>query len=191
MSTPGFALPRRRSPLLGLMVEVFSDRNWRLRREQWDGGPGIVAHDAAGRPVTVDHIRVTHLDRAPEIAAALGEGPVIERSRRHLIGGQPVQLATSWYPAWDNEAAEALGRDGTGPGGAPARMTGAGLGVEWSREAVTARLARRGERHQLELPGLSVVQQVVRHGNAADGRVVEVSQMTMAPGWTLIYEIRS
>jgi GntR family transcriptional regulator len=183
-------LPRRRFPLLGL-VEVFSDRNWRLRREQWDGGPGIVAHDAAGRRETVDHIRVTRLEQAPEIAAALGEGPVIERARRHLIGGTPVQLAVSWYPVEGNPAAGALGQAGTGPGGAPARLAEAGLApVRW-REAVTGRLARRGERYELELPGLSAVVQVVRHGSTAGGRVVEVTRMTMAPGYTLVYEIDS
>jgi GntR family transcriptional regulator len=183
-------VPRRRSPLLGL-VEIFSSRNWRLRREQWEGGPGVVAHDAAGRAQSVDHIRVRHLQRAPEVAAALGEGPVIERSRRHLIGGQPVQLAVSWYPADGNPAADALMAGDTGPGGAPARLDEAGLAPERWREAVTARLARRGERDELLLPGLSAVVQVVRHGTAADGRVVEVSQMTMAPGYTLIYELRS
>jgi GntR family transcriptional regulator len=183
-------VPRRGFPLLGLM-EVFSSRNWRLRREQWDGGPGIVAHDAAGRAGTVDHIRVTRLGQAQEIAAALGDGPVIERARRHLIGGQPVQLAVSWYPAEGNPAVAALGQDDTGPGGAPARLAEAGLApVRW-REAVTARLARRGERYELGLPGLSVVVQVVRHGSAAGGRVVEVSRITMAPGYTLVYEIGS
>jgi GntR family transcriptional regulator len=185
-----FPLPRRRSSLLGL-VEIFSVRGWRLRREQWDGGPGIVAHDAAGMAVSVDHVQVTRLEDAPEIAAALGGGPVIERARRHLIGGEPVQLAVSWYPVEGNPAAGALGQADTGPGGAPARLAEAGLApVRW-REAVTGRLARRGERYELDLPGLSVVVQVARHGSTADGRVVEVTRMTMAPGWTLVYEIDS
>jgi GntR family transcriptional regulator len=183
-------VPRRRSPLLGL-VEIFSSRNWRLRREQWDGGPGIVAHDGADMAVSVDHIQVTRLERAPEIAAPLGEGPVIERSRRHLIGGQPVQLAVSWYPAEGNPAADALMADDTGPGGAPARLAEAGIAPGRWREAVTARLARRGERDELLLPGLSAVVQVVRHGTAEDGRVVEVTRAVMAPGYTLIYEIKS
>jgi len=178
-------LPRRRWPWTAL-TEIWSERNWRLRRHQWDGGPGVQAHDAAGRQWATDHLRISRLETPPEIAAALGDGPVVERSRRHLIGGQPVMLSASWYP----DLAALLEED-TGPGGAPARLAEAGLApVRW-REAVTARLANRGERYQLGMPGMSVVQVVLRHGSAADGRVVEVTQMRMAPGYTLVYEIGS
>jgi GntR family transcriptional regulator len=189
--TTGFVTLRRSRPWRPFLP-IIRHGQARLKRSQWQQGPGIQAADAAGREYTVDHIAVRHLPAPPEVAAEFGPVPVIERVRRYSHKGVPVMFAASWYPV-EYAAGTAVGHEDTGPGGAPARLAERGFVLTHAREAVTARLPTDAEAAELELTGQAQpVFQIMRHSADQGGRLVEVSKMILhAAQYTLLYDIEA
>jgi GntR family transcriptional regulator len=126
------------------------------------------------------------------VTAALGlapNQPVLTRSRRFLVDGRPVQLATSYLPL-DIVGGTRIAYTDVGPGGTYARL--AELGHEPVRftERLTARAPRPEEVDRLELTSSvgALVIEIIREAYTAADRCVEVNHMILdATAYVLEY----
>lgn len=154
----------------------------RVAARQWRGGKSIWERDDDGRALSVDSLQVTAEADAPaDVAVLLGddfEGPVTVRSRRFVVAGQPVMVATSYIPSVFSRGT-AVEADDTGPGGVYARLAEAGHGPVAFREDVRARMPSPTEVEALALPAGTPVFEVTRTAAANDGVPVEVNRMVM------------
>ncbi|MET8524595.1 UTRA domain-containing protein [Micromonospora sp. NPDC005172] len=127
---------------------------------------------------------VSEIVPAAELAYALhldADAPVIQRRRMMLLDGQPVELATSLYPA-------TIARD-TGlaelrkiRGGAVTLLAELGYRPRRVSEDVYTRRATEVERSLLQLREDDWVLGLTRVLSTDDGLPVELSVMTMTPG---------
>jgi GntR family transcriptional regulator len=166
-----FRLYRRRSPA-------------RLAESGWRAGRSVWQSDDARRDTSVDGIEVAVVDAPDHVAAALelrdGDRALVRR-RRYLVDDVPVQVATSYYPeplVGGTRIAEA----DTGDGGVYARLAELGHKPVNFREELRARMPRDAE--------TKIV--VVRTAYTAEGRAVEVNEMTLdASSYILEYTFSS
>ncbi|MDX3849397.1 GntR family transcriptional regulator [Streptomyces sp. AK02-01A] len=153
----------------------------RLSRERWGAGRSIWSADIEDRTLVVDQVSVTE-EAAPErIARVLGIAPgdaVCVRNRRFVLDGKPVLLAASFLPA-DLVAGSAISREDTGPGGTYARLGELGFRPVHFREEIRSRMPSQDEARRLSLATGTPVMLVCRTAFAAEGRPVEVNEMTL------------
>lgn len=166
----------------------------RVAREQWGSGRSIWDADLAGRHLDVDHVHVGE-DEAPGGVAAVLElsddARVLRRSRRYVLDGKPVLLASSYLPL-TLVADSAITEKDPGPGGIYARLAELGHEPVHFREEVRARMPIPDEAEELRLETGTPVLLVARTAFRADGRAVEVNHMTMdAASYVLEYEFDS
>lgn len=153
----------------------------RLARQHWGAGKAIQDADTGIRPRAVDVI-VGETPAPVSIADALGVepgAPVLYRSRRFVVDGRPVQLATSYLPL--DFADTRLAYTDVGPGGTYARLAELGQAPARFTETITARAPMPDEVERLDL-GTSlgaVVFEITRQAYTEAGRCIEVNRMVL------------
>ncbi|MFJ1751158.1 GntR family transcriptional regulator [Streptomyces sp. NPDC088116] len=161
----------------------------RLARDQWGGGKSIWSADEE-RPVTID-VRVETVAAPAHISRMLGlaqDEMACARSRRFVLDERPVMLATSYLPSTLVEGS-AITRVDTGEGGTYARLSELGYAPVHFREEIRSRLPTAAEAMGLSMPVERPVFKLCRTAFAADGRVVEVNEMTLdSASYVLDYE---
>ncbi|MFI1282779.1 GntR family transcriptional regulator [Streptomyces sp. NPDC020858] len=153
----------------------------RLAHEQWGSGRSIWSADSEDRELVVDQIEVREEETNSRISDALGVPAgtqVWARSRRFVLDGKPVLVATSYLPA-DVVGDSAITQADTGPGGTYARLAELGHAPLHFREEIRSRMPSAGEAERLALSMGTPVIQIVRTAFAEGGRAVEVNDMTL------------
>ncbi|MYT90057.1 UTRA domain-containing protein [Streptomyces sp. SID8359] len=153
----------------------------RLARSQWGEGRSVWSVDTEDRTLVVDRVRVAEQGAPEHVARVLGVeegGPVCVRSRRFVLDGKPVLLATSYLPA-GLVAGSAVTQEDTGPGGTYARLAELGSEPVHFREEIRSRMPTAAEAEQLKLPTGTPVMLVCRTAFTAEGRAVEVNEMIL------------
>ncbi|WP_326588478.1 GntR family transcriptional regulator [Streptomyces sp. NBC_01294] len=153
----------------------------RLAHEQWGSGRSIWSADSEDRELVVDQIEVREEETNSRISDALGipaGTQVWARSRRFVLDGKPVLVATSYLPA-DVVGDSAITQADTGPGGTYARLAELGHAPLHFREEIRSRMPSAGEAERLALSMGTPVIQIVRTAFAEGGRAVEVNEMTL------------
>jgi len=165
----------------------------RLSRAEREKSGGTFMADAAvtnSRPDTETTIVIEPADA--ETASLLGveEGTsVLQRRRRMLLDGRPVQLATSYLPG-DLARNTPIEQRDTGPGGIYARLEDLGHTLSRFVEVVATRMPLPAEADALQLPPGTPVLVVTRTAYDTDDRPVEINRMTMAGHlYELAYDI--
>ncbi|MGR3935227.1 GntR family transcriptional regulator [Streptomyces sp. BRA346] len=153
----------------------------RLARGQWGSGKTIWLADDNRAP-DVDQITVLQ-DMAPpqHIGDVLELAPgetVCVRSRRYVMEGRPVMVAESYLPQ-ALVAGSPITQADTGPGGIYARLADLGHAPARFREEIRVRMPSGEEAARLAIPSERSVIKVARTALDADGRAVEVNEMTM------------
>ena len=167
----------------------------RLSAQHWGAGQAIQNHDTGTRPRTVDVV-VSETPAPDYVATALGVQPgeaVLSRSRRFLVEGRPVQLATSYLPL-DIVGGTRVAYTDVGPGGTYARLAELDYAPVRFTERLTARAPRPEEVERLELESSvgALVVEIVRYAYTEAGRCVEVNRMTLdATAYELEYHFTS
>jgi GntR family transcriptional regulator len=163
----------------------------RFARRHRDAGKGafIAEADGLGRP-SVDEIEVTEApppDRIRELLDLTGRTRTVIRSRRYLLDGQPVELATSYVPSEIARGTKIADAD-TGPGGIYARLEEMGHRLKEFVEEVSVRMPTPDERRRLQLGTGVPVMIVLRTAYDTDSRPVEVTHTVKAgPSYVLEY----
>jgi GntR family transcriptional regulator len=166
-----FRLYRRRSPA-------------RLAESGWGTGRSIWQSDDAERQTSVDSIEIATVDAPDHVAGVLGLAngdKTLIRRRRYLVDDAPVQLATSYYPE-RLVRGSAVAEAATGTGGVYARLAELGHRPVNFREELRVRMPRDSEAKLLELAQGTPVILVARTAFTAEGRAVEVNEMTLDSG---------
>ncbi|WP_131787260.1 GntR family transcriptional regulator [Protofrankia symbiont of Coriaria ruscifolia] len=115
-----------------------------------------------------------------EVADAFGidAGTIVTwRRRLLLLDGQPVQIATSYYPPHVAEAVPELGRPERLPMMAPALLARAGWSITSSQDRVLARHPLTDEAETLGLTSADPVVETLRTCRTGGGEVVDVTVM--------------
>jgi GntR family transcriptional regulator len=158
--------------------------NARLSKEVWGAGTSMWSVDVRDAKPQVADPKIERLEASPRIAEALGVqrgDPVILRRRHYVLNDKPVLMADSYIPA-DLAEGTAITQEDTGAGGIYARLNDIGHGPVRFKEEVRARMPYRSEASLLRLdPGTPVIC-VVRSAFDADGRTVEINEMTLDGG---------
>jgi GntR family transcriptional regulator len=167
-----------------------SDRFARKHREAGQAAFLAEAEKAGVRP-TVDQIRVEVVEPSAAVRERLrvadGER-VVERSRRYLADGRPIETAVSSLPLTVAEGTPIM-EPNPGPGGIYARLEEGGHPLDRFVEEVTARMPTNDERRRLELPDGVPVLVVVRTAFDVNGLPVEVCDtVKAAPAYVLEYD---
>ncbi|MEW1548006.1 GntR family transcriptional regulator [Streptomyces tsukubensis] len=153
----------------------------RVARAEWGSGRSVWDGDIEDRHLTVDEI-VVREEPAPErIAAVLGLDagePVCVRSRRYVLDGKPVLLATSYLPGALVAGSPVTWPD-PGPGGIYARLAELGHAPARFREEVRARMPSQEEAGRLGLGSGVPVVLVCRTAYTEPARAVEVNEMVL------------
>ncbi|RPF40350.1 GntR family transcriptional regulator [Streptomyces sp. Ag109_G2-6] len=153
----------------------------RLAQEQWGSGRSIWSADTDDRELLVDQIDVHEQQADDRVAEALGitsGDQVWARSRRFVLDGKPVLIATSYLPS-TLVADSAITRTDPGPGGIYARLTDLGYAPVHFREEIRCRMPSADEADRLSLTLGTPVIQIVRTAFAEGGRPVEVNDTTL------------
>jgi len=168
-----------------------SDRFARSHRQK--GRAAFLAEsEGTGRTPSVDQLTVSESLPDPEIAERLGvnrRARAVVRSRRYLLDGQPVEVATSYVPARIARGTKIAEPD-SGPGGIYARLEELGHTLARFTEDIAARMPTAEEARALQLPAGVPVIHLVRTAYDTEGRAVEVCDTVMAgPSYLLSYEL--
>ncbi|MCF2127456.1 GntR family transcriptional regulator [Strepomyces sp. STD 3.1] len=163
----------------------------RLAREQWGNGRSVWSADVEDRALEVDRITVSEEAPPERVGGVLNladEDSACVRRRRFVLDNKPVLLATSYLPM-SGVAGSRITEEDTGPGGAYARLAELGHEPVHFREEIRSRMPSKDEAAQLEIsPGTPVVL-ICRTAFTADGRAVEVNEMTLdAASYVLEYD---
>lgn len=153
----------------------------RLAHEQWGSGRSIWSADTEDRELVVDQIEVREEEANDRISGALAlptGARAWVRSRRFVLEGKPVLLATSFLPS-DIVADSAVTQVDTGPGGTYARLAELGHEPVHFREEIRCRMPSADEAERLSLAMGTPVIRIVRTAFAEGGRAVEVNEMTL------------
>lgn len=151
----------------------------RLSRVEREAGRGTFMSDAqlgGWTPRTDVDIRTE--SASDEVAGALGiepGAPVLVRDRLMYADDEPVQLATSRFPA-ELTANTAIEQENTGPGGVYARLEEAGHRLERFEESVRIGAASEHEAAQLAIPVGAPIFRITRLAYT-DDRAVEINQI--------------
>lgn len=177
---------RSRPPVRRLAADRFA------RRHRDAGRAAFLAEaEGLGRP-EVDQIEIREgqpPERVRELLGLTRRNRVAMRSRRYLLDGHPVELATSYVPATIARGTKITEID-TGPGGIYARLEELGHTLSEFIEEVSVRMPTPEERRRLHLgPGVPVMT-VLRSAYTIDGRAVEVCDTVKAgPSYVLEYRV--
>jgi GntR family transcriptional regulator len=153
----------------------------RLSARGWGSGQSIWSAEAESRDLSVDQLEVrrtappAHIRILLDLPDAPDDG-VVARSRRYVLDGKPVLLSVSYLPA-GLAAGTMMEYQDPGPGGIYARLRETGHAPARFREDLRARMPEPAEAGRLGLPPGTPVVDIVRTACAADGQVVEVSEM--------------
>ncbi|MEU8550515.1 GntR family transcriptional regulator [Streptomyces roseoverticillatus] len=166
----------------------------RLGRAHWGSGKAIWEADDDRAP-DVDQAIVTQGVVPPQhIAHVLGLGAddlVCVRSRRYVVEGRPVMLAASYLPQALVEGS-AIAEANPGPGGIYARLADLGYAPTHFREEIRVRTPSGEEATRLSIPADRAVIKLARTAFDAEGRAVEVNEMTMDSAvYVLDYEFEA
>ncbi|GGV51310.1 GntR family transcriptional regulator [Streptomyces spectabilis] len=153
----------------------------RLSRNQWGSGTSVWAADDHRAP-DVDQITVAEGVAPPpyirDVLELTAGETVCVRTRRYIMEGRPVMLSASYLPqhlVTDSPITQA----DTGPGGIYARLADLGHAPAHFREEIRVRMPSADEAAQLAIPADRTVIKLVRTAFDADGRAVEINEMTM------------
>jgi GntR family transcriptional regulator len=182
LQAEGLAEPRKGS---GVFVREFRPLRRhgieRLAESNWGAGRSVWSTDIGDRQLVVDQVTVTRSAAPERIAAVLGTEPGAEacvRSRRFVLDGKPILVAVSYLPA-DVVAGSAITEPDSGPGGVYARLAELGRKPVRFREEIRSRMPSGDEAERLSLMvGVPVIL-ICRTAFSADGRAVEVNEMTL------------
>jgi GntR family transcriptional regulator len=166
----------------------------RLASGQWGSGKTIWSADDHRAP-DVDEITVSedvdppaHIREVLELAP--GETACV-RSRRYVMEGRPVTLAASYLPQ-ALVAGSPITQADTGPGGIYARLADLGHAPKRFREEIRVRLPTAEEASRLAIPTERAVIKLARTAFDAEGRAVEINEMTMdSAAYVLDYEFNA
>ena len=163
----------------------------RLARGLWGSGKTVWSADDQRAP-DVDQITVRENVVAPQhIADALELAPdetVCMRSRRYVMEGRPVMVAESYLPQLLVTGSPITQAD-TGPGGIYARLGDLGHAPVRFREEIRVRMPSAEEAARLAIPTDRTVIKLARTAFDAEGRAVEINEMTMdSAAYVLDYE---
>ncbi|ESQ01814.1 hypothetical protein B590_30063 (plasmid) [Streptomyces sp. PVA_94-07] len=173
--------------------QITRDARSRYRARATGGAHG--AYEAETRAQGKRPRAEVTVDRAPApapVAELLAtEDPVIIRARRMYADDSLVQLATTYIPADVADAAPAVAQLDTGQGGIITRMSEAGASFAQTEvtEDVTQVPASAEEAAALGVATGAPLLTITHVGRTVDGRVVEVTQHTLGPGWVLRYGV--
>lgn len=159
---------------------IRSRRIARLSREHWRAGASIFSADDS-RALTAESEVLGPVATPAAIAQVLQlqEGEqAFARSRRHIVEGRPVLLSTSYLPH-DLVAGTAIAETDTGAGGIYARLAELGAEPAHFREEVQVRMPSTEDSAALDLSADTPVIKICRTAYTADGRAVEVNEMTL------------
>ncbi|GAA1316256.1 GntR family transcriptional regulator (plasmid) [Streptomyces sp. NBC_00053] len=152
----------------------------RLAREQWKSGVSIFSADDE-RSLTAE-TELLGVITAPEpISRVLNldaDAEVFARFRRHIVDGRPVLLSTSYLPN-DLVAGSRITQNDTGPGGIYARLAELGAEPNHFREELRVRTPSAEDAKRLHLAVDTPVIKICRTAYTAQGRAVEVNEMTL------------
>ncbi|MGW8778767.1 GntR family transcriptional regulator [Streptomyces sp. NPDC055796] len=167
----------------------------RLSRSQWSSGASIWAADVNERPAEVVDIEIHETASAPQWvtrALRLEQGaPVLVRSRRYVVDGSPVQLATSYFAA-DPVRDTPITQSDPGPGGVYARLADLGMAPAAFTEELRARMPSSEEAELLDLLPATPVVEIHRTAMTAEGRPVELNHMLLDAGsYVMQYDFSS
>jgi GntR family transcriptional regulator len=179
----------------GVFVRIFRPLRrrgiQRLSESQWGNGHSIWAADTEDRTLVVDQVQVIGEEAREDIAAVLGTkagDAVCVRSRRFVLDGKPVLLATSYLRA-SLVAGSAITRADAGPGGIYARLAELGHKPVHFREEIRSRMPSADEAGRLELAAGTPVILVCRTAFTDERQAVEVNEMTLdAASYVLEYD---
>ncbi|WP_030407725.1 MULTISPECIES: GntR family transcriptional regulator [Streptomyces] len=191
----GLAVRRRGS---GTYVREFRPiprvANKRLAEDGWGAGKSIWDADLGDRQYTVSGLQVYESEPPRQVAKLLelDEGePVVVRSRRYVVEGEPVQQATSYLPAKDVRESP-ITQENPGEGGIYGRLADLGLKPVRFTEELRARMPSQEESSLLALSAGTPVVEICRVAFTANGRPVEVNQMLLDAGvYVLRYHLDS
>ena len=162
----------------------------RLARDQWDAGHSIWSTDES-REVSIDQIVVSEVTAPESIAMVLNlsdSATACCRSRRYLVAGRPVMIATSYLPS-HLVAGSAITQSDTGPGGTFARLRELGLAPAHHREEIRFGLASGNTASRLEMSTGSPVIHLTRTSYTEERLPIEVNDMVLdAAVYVLEYE---
>lgn len=167
----------------------------RVSARQWGAGRSVWDDDADERAITVDSVEVTpEAEPSQEVARVLSLTPgekVTVRSRRFVLEGKPVTLATSYLPA-RIVAGSAVTQPDTGPGGLYARLKELDHAPAHFSEDVIARMPTADETQALDIAPGTPVLDITRVAVTADGTPVEINHMTLdAAAFVVRYDFDS
>ncbi|MER6997615.1 GntR family transcriptional regulator [Streptomyces sp. NPDC000410] len=182
LQSEGIAEARKGS---GVFVRIFEPLRrrgiQRLSREQWGEGRSIWSADIGERDLAVDQVHVSEEAVPEHIAGVLGleeAERVCVRSRRFVLDGKPVLIATSYLPAALVDGS-AITQVDTGPGGTYARLAELGHKPVRFREEIRSRMPAPEEAAQLGLSMGTPVILICRTAFTEDRRPVEVNEMVL------------
>jgi GntR family transcriptional regulator len=162
-----------------------SDRFARRHRE----AAFLAEAEGLGQP-SVDEIEISKApppDRVRELLDLASRARAVIRSRRYLLDGQPVELATSYIPA-DIARGTKITEVDPGAGGSYARLEDMGHRLKEFVEEVSVRMPTPDERRRLQLGAGVPVMIVLRTAYDVDDRPVEVTDTVKAgPSYVLEY----
>lgn len=163
----------------------------RLARGQWGSGKTIWSADDRRAP-DVDQISVQE-DTAPpqhisDVFELAPNETVCVRRRRYVMGGRPVMVAESYLPQ-SLVAGSPITQADTGPGGIYARLADLGHAPARFREEIRVRMPSTEDAARLAIPADRSVIKLARTAFDAEGRAVEINEMTMdSAAYVLDYE---
>jgi GntR family transcriptional regulator len=151
----------------------------RLARSEREAGRGTFMSDAQlGDWTPRTEVEIRTESASDDVAVALGiepGAPVLVRDRLMYADDEPVQLATSRFPA-ELTTGTAIEQDNTGPGGVYARLEEAGHHLEHFEECVRIGVASEHEAALLSVPVGAPVFRITRVAYTQD-RAVEINHI--------------
>jgi GntR family transcriptional regulator len=159
----------------------------------WRTPTSIWASEAAGRSLDVDQLKVSREAASPDVAEALElpkDAPLVVRSRRYLLDGQPVLLSVSRLPA-DIAEDTPIAQPNPGEGGIYARLADLGHEPTYFRETVRTQLPTDEQVARLKGSPTEPVFLIRRTAYTDGGRPVEINDMVLdARVYVLEYAFR-
>ncbi|MDF4254441.1 GntR family transcriptional regulator [Streptomyces sp. WMMB303] len=191
----GLAVRRRGS---GTYVREFRPiprvANKRLAKDGWGSGKSIWDADLGDREYTVTDLQVYESEPPRQVAKLLelDEGePVIVRSRRYVVEGEPVQQATSYLPAKEVRDSP-IAQENPGEGGIYGRLADLDLKPVRFTEELRARMPSQEESSLLDVSAGTPVVEICRIAFTANGRPIEINQMLLDAGvYVMRYHLES
>ena len=170
---------------------IVRDARSHSRRRAEGGARGALAagtDPAGGAPR--GEVEIGHGVPPGAITAVLGHaGEVLIRKQVTFDGERPVRLATTYIPAFVEEAAPRTADLDTGEGGIVSRMADAGLAQAYVIEDIEQALATAEAAEALGVTAGDPLLAITHIARCEDGRVVEVTRHELGSGWKLRYGV--